>query len=120
MWETLLALAVFILFAAIAWVNQFVPWLALLRGGVVTIVLGTLSSVIAGAFYHIALYRVLQPRSALPPRWWLNPTGLHPLLNEGDKPRVLPWFYVGATAFLLVILGCGAVLLAVFAGERAG
>ena len=63
-----------------------------------------------GLVYHVALARALAGR--LPVRWWLSPTGLHPLLDDAGRRRVLPWFTLGAVGAGLALLGCLAVGIA--------
>lgn len=114
MWEALIAAALLVTLLVAGWAHNFVGWLTLLRVGVWLIVGGTALSVAAGLFYHAALYRCLQPRGALAARWWLAPTRLHAVLTLEEQRRVLPWFLLGAAAFVVVMLGCATVLLSVW------
>ena len=92
-------------------VYRYVAWLDLLRGGATLILVGLLLSIMGGGVYHVMLYRALQPRGALPRGWYWNPTALHTALERRERGVVLPWFYLGASAFGLVMLGCIALLM---------
>jgi hypothetical protein len=69
-----------------------------------------------GLVYHLALRRALGAAGLLPARWWLHPTALHGEIPAGDRARVLAWCYVGAAGFLVTVLGCALVALAVWRG----
>ena len=81
-----------------------------IRGGLVVAVVFLLLGSIAGALYHRRLHQCLSARDALPPRWWIEPTKLHPLLTEDEWARTMPSFYVGAAAFGVCVLGCVAMV----------
>ena len=117
MGETLIAALVVVVLLAVGMAHRFVPWFTMLQGGVWVIIFGTTLSIAAGIVYHLALYRVLEPHAALKPRWWWRPTAFHQALQPHERPVVLPWFYVGAASFMLVMVGCLAVLLAVWRAE---
>ncbi len=77
-----------------------------IRGGLVVAVGFLLLGSLAGGLYHLRLHRVLSARDALPRRWWIDPTKLHPQLSDAERERVLPAFYAGAAAFSVCVLGC--------------
>ncbi|HET6345344.1 MAG TPA: hypothetical protein VFH51_10440 [Myxococcota bacterium] len=117
MGEVVLAVGLFLLLASMSLAVRYVAWFALLRAGVWLVVVGSALSLSGGLIYHVALYRVLGSRGELAPRWWLWPTSLHGRLLAQERPLVLPWFFLGAAGFGVVMLGCAAVLLAVWRGD---
>jgi hypothetical protein len=90
--------------------RRCVPAVWLLQAGALSVALASMGSGVAGVFYHRALYRALHAQ--LPARWWLSPTRYHPLLGAGQRQQVLPWFYLGGAAFVLVVLGALVTLAA--------
>lgn len=117
MWEALVALSIVAALATTGLVYRYTPWLELLRGGAYLIAVGVLLSMLGGAVYHLMLYRALNPRGALRRGWYWNPTALHPALRTEERGLVLPWFYFGASALGLTLLGCAAVLMSVMRME---
>ena len=93
---------------------RLVPGDTVLLGGAALVALGMLVGVPTGLVYHVALYRALRPRGALPARWWVAPLKLHPRLEARDRRRVMPWFWLGAAGFLLTCLGCVLVAIGAF------
>ena len=85
---------------------RLVPGDTVLVSGAILVVFGMLLGVPTGALYHVALYRALRPRGPLPARWWVAPLALHPRLEARERRRVMPWFWLGATGFVLTCLGC--------------
>lgn len=81
-----------------------------IRGGLVVSVGFLLLGSIAGGVYHLRLRQVLSVRDALPPRWWIEPTKLHKELTDAERERTMPAFVLGAAAFGLCVLGCGAMV----------
>jgi hypothetical protein len=115
--EVMLAGGFLLLLCAISAVLALVAWDSLLIGGSLLIVLGMAVGVPAGLVYHVKLYQCLGPDGGLPQGWWLGPTSLHHLLDDGPRGRqVMRWCYLGAAGFFVVIAGC--VLL--FAGAVRG
>lgn len=88
------------------------PQQVLVAGAGITI-LGLLEGVPTGVWYHVALYRTLRVRGPLPERWWVHPVALHPSLRPEERPGVLRWFVAGGIGFVLVVIGCGTVILGV-------
>lgn len=91
------------------------PWQTLVWVAGWLIGLGALVGVPTGVLYHVRLYQALHPLGLLPLRWYWNPVEFHDLLLDGpERERVLRWFWVAATGFLIVALGtvalAGAVL----------
>jgi hypothetical protein len=85
---------------------------SVLGAGFALTVLGLAVGVPTGLVYHLRLRAVLLARAALPPRWWLHPTGLHALLRAEERRAVLGWFAAGGAGFAATVLGCIAVALA--------
>ena len=83
--------------------------------GAVLTGVGLVTGVPTGLWYHVALYRCLRSRNALPQRWWLHPVALHPQLLESERRPVLSWFTAGGIGFGIVVLGCTVTLLGVVA-----
>ena len=88
----------------------------LLMLGFWTTLLGLAFGIPTGALYHVELHRSLSACSRLPARWWIAPTALHGELPAEDRARVLAWCYAGAAGFLVTLLGCALVALAVWRG----
>lgn len=80
------------------------------------VVLGTIAALVglvggggAGIVYHLALREALL-RTKHGTRGWLwSPVSRHDDLDEIERRRVLPWFRIGATGFVLCIAGVGMV-----------
>jgi hypothetical protein len=86
------------------------PVPALVTGAIWMIGIGFAFGTPTGFAYHVALYRALKPRNALPRLWWLRPNRHHDALKPAERPRVLFWFTLGAIGYLVIVVGC--VLLA--------
>ncbi len=85
-----------------------VAWPTVVIAGVSLMGLGFVLGVPAGLYYHLALYRKLQPRGVLPRNWYWSPVRFHDHLLEIERFSVMRWFYLGGTGFLLIMLG-GAI-----------
>lgn len=83
-----------------------------IRVGLGSSVVGLFIGILAGGLYHHRLHASLSARDALPPRWWIDPTKLHPTLTDAERQRTLPSFYVGAGSFALCVIGCVSMLSA--------
>ena len=81
------------------------PWTTLVFAGAGLIAVGFLLGVPTGVYYHVALYKRLAPRGALPPRWYWSPVRYHELLRDDERLSVLTWFYLGAAGFMLIMTG---------------
>lgn len=82
------------------------PAPGLIYGGVALALGGVLIGAIAGFVYHVLLHRHLAPRGELQPRWWWNPVPYNKHLQPEERRRTMPWFYVGAAAWVTSMLGC--------------
>jgi len=89
----------------------FVPWPWLLQAGALVTALGLALGLPPGLVYHVRLRQALLRRGALPRRWWVEPARYHRELDAEGRGRVLPWFVAGGVGFVVVVLGCGLVLL---------
>lgn len=105
--ETLLVLTTLGAMAALA----LVPWPWLLEAGAVVTILGFAVGLPPALVYHLRLRAALQRRGRLVPRWWLEPARLHRHLEGDDRRRVIPWFVAGAAGFVVVVVGCGLIVL---------
>lgn len=81
------------------------PWDSAMSLGWWTVGAGMALGVPTGAIYHVALYRTLQPRAALPQGWIWRPLELNACLDPDERWRVMPWCYAGGLGFVLVMLG---------------
>lgn len=113
MLEGLIALSIFAVLAVTALVSSHQGWLALMQLGLCTLGMGTVLSLLTGGMYHVRLAQSAACRAGRVPRWWWAPTRLHPYLTAQEALRVMPWFWAGATSFLLVCLGAVWAVLGV-------
>jgi hypothetical protein len=79
---------------------------ALLGLGAMVILAGFALGIPTGLWYHVELRRALLGAGALPARWWLHPTRLHPAIPEEARARVLGWCAAGALGWLVSVAGC--------------
>jgi hypothetical protein len=73
-----------------------------------------------GLLYHVALQRSLAKLGRLPPRWWLRPISLHPLVPPEDALAVFGWCRLGALGCAVAFLGCGVFALGALRTAFAG
>jgi hypothetical protein len=97
-----------------------VAWTSLLAAGTLVTGAGLLFGLPAALWYHIVLARGLNAVNALEPRWWLRPASLHARLDATGRRRVLPWFYIGGTGFLVTVIGLGVFGLGIVVGYFRG
>ncbi|MCA9531540.1 MAG: hypothetical protein KC543_15530 [Myxococcales bacterium] len=102
--EAALVLGIVALLAAASGL-LFVPWDGLLRVGVWTTAVGFATGVPLGVAYHVALYRALAPRGALPRGWYWSPIRLNARLAPEERGRVLFYCYAGAAGFVVICVG---------------
>jgi hypothetical protein len=86
----------------------------LLGAGLWAVVAGLAFGLPTGFVYHLELRRALVEVGALPPRWWLRPISLHPLLPPERSFRVLAWCRLGALGCAVAFVGCGVFALGAF------
>jgi len=65
--------------------------------------------------YFALLALALRKHPACPRGWYWRSFEHHHLLTRAQRLRVLPFFYLGALAFLGIAIGIGLVLLGVLA-----
>jgi len=73
--------------------------------GLWTLLLGLVTGVPTGLWYHVVLYRALARKMAVPARWWLAPVDLHRHLASEELARIRPWFALGGFGFVLSVAG---------------
>ena len=112
--ETLLVLASLVALSGGAWAWTALAPDALLAAGLWAVVAGLGFGLPTGLVYHVELRRSLVARGVLPPRWWLRPISLHPLLPAEDSFRVLTWCRLGAFGCAVAFLGCAVFGLGAF------
>jgi hypothetical protein len=103
--EALMVLAVVLLLVVAGTLAAALSWDAIVLLGAAVAVGGFLLGVPTGFYYHVKLHAFLSPRGQLPRGWWWSPVRYHRLLLDAERPRVMPWFYLGAAGFAVVILG---------------
>jgi hypothetical protein len=109
MTEAAIVLGLVVMLVVVGTLVVSLPWTAIVFAGAGLIAFGFVLGVPTGFYYHVALYKRLAPRNALPARWYWSPVRYHPLLRDDERMSVLRWFYLGATGFVLIVLG-GAVM----------
>jgi hypothetical protein len=117
MFELALVLGLLALFIGSAAALAYAAWWVLFGAGLVLIGLGLVVGVPAGLYYHVLLYRFLQPRAQLTPRWWLAPNRLHQRLQARELKIVRRWFIAGAAGFVASVLGCAVAALGALKGD---
>ena len=105
MLEVLLVCAALLGVAIVGVVTTLVTPERMTELGLLGLVVGLVTGVPAGLWYHLVLYRLLTRTMALPPKWWLSPVDLHPRLAGEDLARIRPWFLLGGIGFVLSIIG---------------
>jgi hypothetical protein len=111
--EALLVLLAVALLNAIALLAGTVSAELVVVAGVACATVGMALGLPTGFWYHVRLQACLRQRGELPARWWLRPVALHARLRSEERPRVLPWFYLGGAGFVAVMLGCAMIVVGV-------
>lgn len=70
--------------------------------------------------YFALLALSIRKHPACPRGWYWRSFEHHPLLTRAQRFRVLPFFYLGALAFLGIAIGIGLVLLGVISALQQG
>jgi len=83
-------------------------------GGAALVVLGLGVGIPAGISYHVRLHRILSNKGALDRYWWVNPTGRHKLLEQGEMELFARPFYIGAAGCALALFGSLAAAVGLF------
>lgn len=111
--EVAFVVGVLVLLVGFGLAALFLSLAQLLVLGVVCVVAGFCVGVPAGAYYHVKLYRFLATRGPVPREFFFRPTRFHAELEPAEWRAVVPWFAAGGAGFLLIVLGCVIVMLAV-------
>jgi hypothetical protein len=69
------------------------------------LLLGLVVGVPTGFWYHVVLYRIVSPKSAVPRTWWLSPSDLHVHLTDTEQRRIRLWYRLGGIGFVLSVVG---------------
>ena len=113
MLEGLLVLGLLVVLVGLGLCALLMPLELLFIVGMSCVVGGFCIGVPAGAYYHLKLYRLLIARGPVPRSFWLSPTRYHDQLERTEWRTVVPWFAIGGAGFMLIVLGCLIVMLAV-------
>jgi hypothetical protein len=81
------------------------PWETLYYGGIWVAVAGFVVGVPTGFIYHVRLFRVLNPRGALPRGWYWRPLRFNSCLHREERAGVMAWCYIGGLGFAIICLG---------------
>jgi hypothetical protein len=109
--ETGLVVGALLALSAAVWAWSALAPDVLLLAGLWLVAGGLGFGVPTGLLYHRALHRSLARVGRLPPRWWLHPIALHPLVPPEDALAVLGWCRLGALGCAVAFLGCGVFAL---------
>lgn len=83
----------------------FAPWETLYYNGIWVTVAGFVVGVPTGLFYHVRLYRLLNPRGELPRGWYWRPLRFNSRLRPEERTGVMAWCYIGGFGFAIICLG---------------
>ena len=95
----------------LAWIPQALAPQTLFFTSLSLVLLGLLFGIPSGLMYHLRLIQRLRRRIQPGARWWLHPVSLHQHLSDADRRQVMPWFYIGASSMMVILLGCALLLL---------
>jgi hypothetical protein len=118
--ELIIALAPLLLLVGLALAAIFVPLSVLASSSLSLLAFGFLVGMPAGLGYHVVLRRELLRVGPLPRHWYFRPQTHHKLLDARAVRRLRPWFLVGASGFLLILVGFGLAALSLALWFRAG
>ncbi|MBI4509742.1 MAG: hypothetical protein HY698_08890 [Deltaproteobacteria bacterium] len=104
--ELVFAFLIVLFLVAVSLLGTAMSGDTLLSVGFVVAVAGLLIGVPTGLLYHVRLRRALMRKGGVQSRWWLFPTAFHGRLDPELRASVMPWFYAGATAFFISVVGC--------------
>ena|SRR5205085_12664411 len=111
MLEITLLLGALALIGSIGYLATVVTPDLVLTIGIVLLVGGLLEGVPTGLWYHVVLRRMIAAKGPVPPRWWLNPSKLHPALTAEEHRRVRFWFALGGLGYLIAVAGGVAAIV---------
>jgi hypothetical protein len=78
--------------------------------GLWTLMVGLMTGIPAGLWYHVLLYRALARKMSLPSNWWISPVQYHARLDQRELSRLQPWFTIGGIGFVLSLSGSLATM----------
>ncbi len=113
MLESLFVLGLIAVLVALGLCALLMPLELLFIVGLSCVAAGFCLGVPAGVYYHWKLYRVLVAQGPVPRSFWLRPTRFHEQLEPAEWRTIFPWFAIGGGGFLLIVLGCLVVMVAV-------
>jgi hypothetical protein len=113
MLETVIVLVLIALLAAAGWAAVLLEWQVIALAGAACAAFGFALGVPTGFYYHVLLYRFLQPRGLLPRGWYWHPMRYHDHLQAHERPSVHRWMYAGGAGFVLIVLGLAFCLFGI-------
>ncbi len=117
--ELLLVIVLIAVFAALSAV-ALVPWRALFYVSIFLVIIGFVVGVPTGLIYHVQLYRMLKPRDEIPRGWVWRPIKLNAKLTTRERFFVLPWCYLGAIGFFVIIVGFVLIVASMILAQSQG
>ncbi|MDB4975892.1 MAG: hypothetical protein JWN48_4233 [Myxococcaceae bacterium] len=114
MMEAVWALAIVLILGALAAVGLF-SWFDLIEAGQVFMLRSAALGIPLELLYFALLALAIGRRADCPKGWYWRSFMHHHLLSRSQRWWVLPWFYLGALAFLGIVLGIGLVMLGLLA-----
>ncbi|MCP4674868.1 MAG: hypothetical protein GY854_05035 [Deltaproteobacteria bacterium] len=117
--ELLLVIVLVVVFAALGAV-ALVSWRTLFYVSIWLVVIGIVVGVPTGFIYHVLLYRKLKPRDEIPRGWVWGPIRLNAKLTPRERLLVLPWCYVGAMGFFVIIVGFVLIVASMILAQSQG
>jgi hypothetical protein len=109
--EIMLVIGALVVIGLVGLLGALVTVQSVIEIGLWALVIGLLTGLPTGFWYHVVLYRLLSKKMTLPRRWWLSPVQLHPRLGTEETARIQPWFLLGGLSFVLSF-GGGIIALA--------
>jgi hypothetical protein len=105
MLELLLVVSALVMVGLVGLMTTLLTPQVMIETGLWTLLLGLITGLPAGFWYHVLLYRTLADRVPLPRNWWTAPVRYHPHLLQAEAARIKPWFALGGIGFLLSLAG---------------
>jgi hypothetical protein len=114
-----IVLAPLLLLVAFALAAMLVPLPVIAASAATLMASGLLVGVPSGLYYHVLLRRALLRRGALPRGWYWNPQAHHDDVDLASVRTLMPWFWLGALGFGLIVLGFVVAVAALLLWFRA-
>ena len=102
--EALLVLGLVVVLAAVS-ACVLLPWRSLFFLGIWLVGIGFVVGVPTGIVYHVRLFYALRATHNLPRGWIWHPIQLNERLLPDHRRRVMPWCYMGAIGFSIIVIG---------------